>query len=139
VVSGGNCGVWADVARQVGWDESFRYGSTDAEFSWRVQLAGHTVAFEPHAVLRQRYRAGLAPMMRQYFRYGCSEPQLYRRFRHHGMRRPSGRDGLRAWKSLVRRTPDVLGTVDRRGHWLRLLSLRTGRLVGSVRWGVPFL
>lgn len=139
VISGGNCGVWADVARQVGWDESFRYGSTDAEFSWRVQLAGHTVAFEPRAVLRQRYRAGLAPMMGQYYRYGRSEPQLYRRFRRYGMRRPSGRDGLHAWKLLVRRTPDVLGTVERRGHWLRLLALRTGRLVGSVRWGVPFL
>ncbi len=135
-VSGGNCGIWADVARSVVWDESFTYGSSDIEFSWRAQLASYRVAFAPRAVMSQRYRQGLRPLMRQYYRYGKSDPQLYRRYRRHGMRRDDLRVTLRKWKRLARRAPDLLRSQEGRGDWLRIAARTSGRMVGSIRWRV---
>src|ERR1700693_563342 len=34
--SGGNCAIWARVAREIGWDESFAFGASDIEFGWRA-------------------------------------------------------------------------------------------------------
>src|SRR2546423_4076722 len=94
---GGNCAVWADVAREVGWDESFAFGASDIEFGWRAQLAGFRVAFEPRAAIQQRFRGSPGVLARRHFRGGLSEPHLYRRFRAHGMRRSSLIRAVLAW------------------------------------------
>ena len=66
-VAGGNCAIWTDVARHVRWDESFRFGSSDQEFSWRVQRAGYRLSFAPNAIVRLRFRTRLRSLGRQYF------------------------------------------------------------------------
>jgi glycosyltransferase involved in cell wall biosynthesis len=110
--AGGNCGVWADVARVIGWDTSFRFGNSDIEFCWRAQLAGYRIGFAADAVVHYRYRHSMLGLMRQSFDYGCSEALLYRRFRASGMPRPNSREA--------------------RGHVLRLMAFRIGRITGRL-------
>ena len=128
---GGNCGVWTEIARELGWDEDFRFGSSDIEFSWRAQLAGRRVVFAPAAVVCQRYRRTLRGLARQYFAYGRSGPQLSRRFAEHGML--PDRELRAQWRWLVRRARDLLGPRERRGNWIRIAAMSLGRLAGSVR------
>jgi glycosyltransferase involved in cell wall biosynthesis len=137
--AGGNCGIWTDVARAVGWDQSFAFGSSDIEFSWRAQAAGYRVGFAPGAIVRHRYRPSLRGMLRQQFAYGYSEALLYRRFRGSGLPPSSTREALRRWGWLVRRGLDLVGSRERRGRWLVVAAHRCGRLAGTVRWRVVFL
>lgn len=137
-VPGGNCAVWADVARSVGWDEAFAFGGSDKEFSWRVQLAEHRVAFASDAVIHQRYRQGLRAMARQYYAYGRAGPQLYRSFRDSGMPRDL-RKALSQWRWLVRHPRLALGSRQTRGRWVRLAAFHSGSLIGSVRARVLYL
>jgi glycosyltransferase involved in cell wall biosynthesis len=136
---GGNCGVWADVARELGWDASFRFGSSDIEWSWRAQLAGHQLAFAPGAVVQTRFRTRKREMARQWYEYGKSGAWLYRCFRDHGMPRADTAFALREWRWLVRHVPDLARSHEQRGYWLKTAAYRVGRVVGSVRWRVLFL
>jgi glycosyltransferase involved in cell wall biosynthesis len=138
-VPGGNCGIWAGVARSLGWDEAFVFGASDQEFSWRAQLASYRLAFVPEAVMQLRYRTTPGATGRQYFAYGSSGAQLYRRFRHAGMRRSDPREALRWWWWLAVHLPDLFRSSRRRGTWMRVAGLRLGRLVGSVRHRTVFL
>ena len=49
-------GVWASVARELGWDEDYRFGSSDQDFAWRAQLGGYRLAFAPDALVHLRFR-----------------------------------------------------------------------------------
>jgi glycosyltransferase involved in cell wall biosynthesis len=134
--AGGNCGMWTRVAREIGWNEEFRFGGCDVEFSWRAQLAGFTLAFAPDAVIHLRYRSTLRGLARQYFSYGRAGPLLYRHFRQHGM--PWDRQNARdRWRGIARGVRGV-GSVEQRGSWVRSLSFSLGRAYGSVRWRVRY-
>jgi glycosyltransferase involved in cell wall biosynthesis len=135
---GGNCAVWRDVALDLGWDERFAFGSSDIEFSWRVQRAGYTLTFAEDATVHLRFRESKWELARQYFRYGVSDAKLYRRFRREGMKRSSTRDAARTWWELVRSAGELAST-EGRGRWLRVAGRSFGRAVGSVRWCVLFL
>jgi glycosyltransferase involved in cell wall biosynthesis len=133
---GGNCAVWADVARRVRWDGSFAFGSSDIDFGWRAQLAGYSVGFAPEAQVSVRFRTGLRATAKQYFRYGMSEPRLFRRHRRSGMQRDlraAGHD----WWWLARSAP-LLRSELGRGRWVRVAASRSGRLWGSLRWRVLY-
>lgn len=130
---GGNLGVWTAVARQVGWDDAFTFGSSDHDFAWRAQLAGRTLAFAPDAVVQQRFRPTIGAMARQHFRYGRSGAQLQRAFRDAGLARPDNRRALRQWRRLAVTAPDLWRSREARGRWVREVAVRLGRLEGSVR------
>jgi glycosyltransferase involved in cell wall biosynthesis len=136
---GGNCGIWTDVAREIGWDEAFAYGGSDVEFGWRAQLAGFSATFVPEAVMCLRFRDSLPALMRQHFRYGLSEPHLYRRFGPHGMSRSDAREAVESWRWLASNVSRLRAGEGKRGHWLRVAALRTGRVCGSLRWRVLYL
>ena len=104
---GGNCGVWTAVALEVGWDEAFQFGSSDIEFSWRVQLARHRLAFAPDAVIHQRLDGRLGELRPALLRLRESDPQLFRRFRDLGMPRPDALTPLR-WLASARPGPGPL-------------------------------
>lgn len=129
---GCNLAIWADVAREVAWDERFRYGSSDEEFGWRVQLAGHRLAFAPEAVVQQRLRTTVPEMLRQQFRFGASGPYLFRRFKGWGVPRPDNAAALRRWVWLAAHVHHLARSPGRR-WWLRRAAFRAGRLAGSVR------
>jgi glycosyltransferase involved in cell wall biosynthesis len=131
--AGGNMGIWASVAHELGWDESYRFGSSDQEFAWRAQLGGYRIGFAPDAVIQLRFRHSIRETARQHFRYGASGAHLHRSFRHAGIPKHDNRDALRRWWKLVKTSPDLFGPRERRGNWIRQASFRAGRLLGSVR------
>lgn len=130
---GGNLGVWARVAREIGWEKDFTFGSSDHAFAWRAQLAGRTIGFAPDAVMQQRYRRTIWAMARQHYGYGRSGPPLYRAFRDAGMPRPDNRAALREWLGLLAAVPKLWSSRERRGYWAQRTAVRLGRAVGSVR------
>jgi len=130
---GGNLGVWTSVAREIGWDERFTFGSSDQVFAWEAQLAGYRLAFAPEAVMQLRFRRNISGTARQFYRYGHSGPKLHRVFQHAGIPRPDNRTALEIWRDLLVGLPDLWGPRERRGHWIRKASFRLGRLVGSAR------
>jgi glycosyltransferase involved in cell wall biosynthesis len=134
---GGNLGIWADVAREIGWDVSFGFGSSDIDFGWRAQLAGYRVAFAPGALIQKRFKPTIRSTVKQYFRYGVSEPHLFRLWGRYGMQRDIG-DAVGTWLWLAG-SVHLLFSVGGRGNWLRVAALRCGRIWGSLRWRVVYL
>jgi glycosyltransferase involved in cell wall biosynthesis len=131
--SGGNLGVWTAVARKVGWDERFVFGSSDQVFAWRAQLGGYRLSFAPDALVHLRFRNSVPAVARQFYRYGRSGAQLHRAFRGSGIPKPDNAPALRLWRHLAVHLPDLAGSRERRGRWIRIAAYRCGRLVGSIR------
>ena len=138
-VPGGNCAVWADVAQDLRWNEDYLLGGCDAEFAFRVGLAGGTVAFAPEAVLRRRPPTSLADLAGKYFRYGVAAPKVYRDFRAAGMPPPDVREAAALWWFLLRNAHRAVLSHSFRGRWVRVGAGRLGRLVGSVRQRTLYL
>ena len=86
---GGNMGVWTRVAREIGWDERFKFGSSDHGFAWNAQLAGYRLAYAPDALMQQRFRSTIWATARQHYRYGRSGPQLHARSAEPDWNRPT--------------------------------------------------
>jgi GT2 family glycosyltransferase len=129
-----NCGIWRSTLNAIGgWNENYRRCS-DVELSWRLQLAGYTLAAAPDALVRYRFRSSPGAAMAQSFGWGVTFPRLYRDFRRHGC--PRSRRVLRVWAHLAVRCPDVARGPDRRGEWFRLAAERAGRFIGSARYRV---
>ncbi|HEX8120803.1 MAG TPA: glycosyltransferase [Solirubrobacteraceae bacterium] len=138
-VPGGNCAMPAAVARRIGWDEDFLFGSSDQEFFLRAQRLGLRIAVAPDAVMRHRLAEDLPELARQFYGYGAGGPLLYRRERGRGLPRSDTRAALREWAGLVLGARRLAGTRAERGAWVRTAALRSGRLIGSVRRGVLYL
>jgi glycosyltransferase involved in cell wall biosynthesis len=130
---GGNLGVWTCVAREIGWDQQFTFGSSDHGFAWRAQLAGYTLSFAPEALMQQRFRRTIWAMARQQFSYGSSGPQLQRAYRGAGIPSAENRQALLVWRRLFATVPDLWRSREHRGRWVRIAAFRLGRLAGSVR------
>lgn len=125
--------VRADVfAFLGGFDESYLDGGgDDVEFCLRAQLAGHTVAFAPNAVVRYRLREGLRQIARQQFGYGRADARLFRNFRGRGLAVNSTGEAALEWLRLLLRA-GALGDPDRAGGWVCEAAWRWGRLRGSL-------
>ena len=104
---GGNCGMWRDVAVELGWDESFAFGSSDIELTWRAVLAGHRIVVAPEAIIHVGRPKQLRSVARQWFLYGLSDGQLYRTFRDRGMPRSRVARAVATWGWLVVHLPDL--------------------------------
>lgn len=137
-IPGGNCGIWRDVAQDIGWDESFHFGSSDIEFSWRAQMGSYRVAFSPDVVMHIRHRATVSGLAYQWFRYGHSGGRLYRKFRQAGMPRTPREEWLRDWRWLIAQLPKLRRQGPHRAAWVRIAAFRLGRVIGSLRVGVVF-
>jgi GT2 family glycosyltransferase len=138
-VSGGNCGMWRDVAMDLGWDERFTFGGSDIEFAWRAQLAGYRVDYAPRAVVSVREQNRLLDLARHWYRYGESGAKLFRTFRRQGMRRSRVVEAARVWAWLLVHVAHLWASPEARRSWVQLASYRAGRLAGSVRDQTLFL
>lgn len=107
----------------------------DTDYCWRIQLSGTPLVFAPDALLHVRLREGTGAMCRQSHRWARYNVLLYKRYRRRGMAPLSFKSGLRSGLDLVRRAPDLLRP-DRRTAWLWQASWISGRLAGSLRYGV---
>ncbi len=120
-----------------GFDPALPTGE-DVDLSWRLQLAGFAIHLEPGAVVRHRFRRGLAEQYRQARGYGVGQAALYRKFGRQGMPRRGPRETLRDWVWLVTRIPRR-PTWSNWAFWLNMLGYRVGRLQGSLRYRVLYL
>lgn len=136
---GGNCAIWTVVARELGWNEIFRFGGSDLDFCWRAKLSGYTLGFAPQAVVHRRFPDDPISLARTHFRYGSAEPMLYRHFRESGMSRTSRADVVAAWRRLLGELPGAVRGSEVRGDWLRRFGLRAGRVAGSLRHRTLYL
>lgn len=133
----GGCGlgVRRDAFEAVGgFDEAFRL-LEDTDLTWRLQLAGHTLAFAPDAVVHIRFRPDLRGSFWQSYGYGRYNVMLYKRYRARGMPRLRKRDGLVALLMLVLHLPRLFDA-KRRAAYVRSVGFRLGRIRGSIEHGV---
>lgn len=122
--------VWADVG---GFDEVID-PADDIDLSWRIQLAGYTLAFAPEAVVFARARSTPASQFRQTYHYGRSQVALFAKYRSAGMPRSSTAAGLRRFGSLLRHADDLARSPAWRRDWCARAGWRLGRLSGSVQY-----
>jgi glycosyltransferase involved in cell wall biosynthesis len=118
-----------------GFDESFRQAE-DIDLSWRAQLSGRALSFEPGARVRKHGRADLASVWRQHFDFGRADLQLVRRYVDQGCRpMPPARDVtialwliVTSWKLLVDRS---------RRPWIVASARLAGRTAERARPRAP--
>ncbi len=135
-----NAGMHREVWQRLGgFDESYRYGSTDVEFFWRGQLAGASMGYAPTAIMHYRLRSDLAGIAHQAYCYGRSHPKLFKTYRSDGMPRSDLRQAGWEWGWIVAHIPWLLSKKPRQATWLYRSAMRWGRCVGSVRRGVLYL
>ena len=130
-----NLGVRTDVFHAIGgFDSSYLRGGDDVEFSWRLQLDGHSLGFVPEAVVHYRTPRSAVVGARKEYRYCQDEPRLYSQFRPAGM--PPGRP-LGAWGAVLARRGAHIARNPRdawaRGDLLITASRLGGLAVGSMR------
>ena len=118
-----------------GFDELLVSGQ-DYDFAFRVQLAGESIGFAPHALVHQRLRAGWS-YFRRSFEYGLGHVELYRRFRDKGLR-PQRIRGAARLVGAGLGAPLALVPKYRYG-WLLLAGMELGRLKGSTIARMLFL
>ncbi len=132
---GGGLGVRRRLHEAIdGFDESLP-ALEDTDYCWRLELAGHELAFVPDAVVHIRYRQDLAGMFAQTARFGEYNVLLYERYRAQGMPRLAPWAGLARWIKLLLSTPQIL-TRRGRARWTAQLAWRWGRVVGCVKYRV---
>jgi GT2 family glycosyltransferase len=124
-------GIWADTLQELGgWDEEFMVNE-DIDICWRAQLKGFGLGFAAKAATEFRGRSELRFFLRQQFRWGWSQPLLFRRFGDHGMRQTRFRS---IWKRLVFGMIPSLRSREKRLLWIGDVSMHIGRLLGSFRY-----
>ena len=133
---GANLGLRRSVIESVGeFDESYAGGHEEVDLAWRAQEAGLTVGFAPDAVVHYRLRGSLRSMARQRYWYGRSYAQLFRNFRHSGVRPTPLSTELRFYAVLLRSLPRDIRR-RRFGFWLGTAAWTAGRLAGDIRFRV---
>jgi glycosyltransferase involved in cell wall biosynthesis len=121
--------IWTELG---GFDESINLAE-DVDLSWRIQLAGYTLAFAPEALVFGRERTTTLGQFKQTYRYGKSQVALFARHRAAGMPRTSTSDSIRSLGSLLRHVPEVAHGPSARRAWCARAGWRLGRLTGSVQ------
>lgn len=121
--------VWSKLG---GFDESI-HPAEDIDLSWRIQLAGYSLAFAPTALVFGRERPGPAARFRQTYRYGIAQVALFAQHGPAGMPRTSTWDALRKLSALVRHLPDLARGPEGRRTWCTRAGWRCGRVAGSIR------
>ena len=104
----------------------------DVVLSWRLQLRGADLTYVHEAGLARRLRPTAGGVLRQHYRYGRTDPRLYREFRPAGVLAPEVWPTAHTYLGLLARLP-VLFADTQRMRFLHQLGRRSGRLVGSVR------
>jgi glycosyltransferase involved in cell wall biosynthesis len=129
---GANSSVWRAAFDRVGGFPEENPYAEDVEFSWLVQLAGLTFTYEPGALVRKRRRAGARAQLRQAYRYGKCDVDLYARYRDRGAGRADPTSLARTYLGLVARLPGLISPAIR-ARWASQTGRRAGRLVASLR------
>jgi len=129
---GANLGVRRACFETVGGFPEERDTAEDVVLSWRLQRAGVSLRYVPSAVVAKRRAPTSRDTVRQYYRYGRSDPYLYREFRTAGLAHAPVGATLKSYLGIVARLP-LLFDDAQRSRWSAQAGRRAGRLAGSVR------
>jgi len=133
---GANVGLRRTVFEAIGgYDEHFAGGGDDADFSWRVELAGYRVGFAAGAVVHRRLRPRLRSVARQFYAYGRMTALLRRKYAGHFPPRPL-RHAAKDWAVTAGGIVNVVRSRRDRRRWVGHSAMLVGRLVGCVRYRV---
>jgi glycosyltransferase involved in cell wall biosynthesis len=131
-------GVRKTIHEQVGgFDERFIY-CEDADYCWKIQLAGHPLHFEHRALIYVYDRNTSSGQFMQAVHWGEYSVLLIKKYIHKGMPKPRVSDGLKQWRPLIgilRR----LGRGVSRKQFTWELGYRLGHLIGSIRFRILVL
>ncbi|HEX3453761.1 MAG TPA: glycosyltransferase family A protein [Gaiellaceae bacterium] len=129
---GTNFGVRRSRFESLGGFPEERDTAEDVVLSWRLQHAGVALEYVSGAVVAARRPPELTRRFRQYYRYGRSDPYLYREFRSAGLEPAPVGPTLKSYAGIVARLP-LLFHVEQRMRWTAQAGRHAGRLAGSVR------
>lgn len=138
-VLAGSMGIWrADYLAVGGYDNSYRGGCEDVDFSWRAQLAGVEVVTAPGCYLYYTARAQAGEVFAQERRYTSQGILLWVRFQDRpGIRGPSLRWTISAvLRGLLALRPRMMSDAGLRYTWARRLGSDLGSLEGHLRYRV---
>jgi glycosyltransferase involved in cell wall biosynthesis len=135
---GANFGVRRDAFDAAGGFPEERTTAEDVVLSWTLQLGGSELTFVRDAVVAKRRAMSTRSTLRQYYRYGLSDPDLYRQFRGAGVQRGPAATTTRSYLGLVARLPVLVDRAQRQ-RWSAQAGRRAGRIVGSIRTGTRYL
>ncbi|PZS18307.1 MAG: hypothetical protein DLM54_08580 [Acidimicrobiales bacterium] len=127
-----NMGVRRGLFDALGGFRARYFTGNDLDFTWRAQLAGATLYFEPRAVVHRRLPQRLGLVARRQASYSSEAPLLYQDYGRYGMPASPPLRAVRYWLALTLRSPALL-LPSRRGPWCRDVGHQLGRLVGSAR------
>jgi glycosyltransferase involved in cell wall biosynthesis len=135
---GGTLGVTRALHQQIGgFDESLSTRE-DTDYCFRLQLAGVELHFASDAVIHCRSRDTLAGIFHQARLWGQHGVLVYKHLEQRAsipIQQP-WKLHLESWSRLCRRFPQVRHK-EGRAAWVRSLGFQTGRLLGSIQYGVP--
>ncbi|MGI9627860.1 MAG: glycosyltransferase [Longimicrobiales bacterium] len=136
----GNMGLWRSAFSEVGGFHRQGGSGSDVDLSWRLQLAGYKLHFEPEAVIHYRFRESTGATFRQSMFYAEAHPYLYSQFARSGMPRRPLREAWQEAYQLARRGIQLPSlSVQRQQRWLRDLGNMMGRFKGSLRYRTVYL
>jgi glycosyltransferase involved in cell wall biosynthesis len=136
-VLAGSMAIWRhDYLALGGYDNSYRGGCEDVDFSWRAQLHGLGVVVATSCYLYYRPRTSARAVFRQERRYASQGILLWVRFRDQpGISGPSLRWTLGSvLRGILALRPRIWAEAGLRFAWSRRLGADLGSLEGHLRY-----
>lgn len=136
---GANMAVSRNAFRHVGGFTEELHAGEDLDLSWRLQMAGYPLHYEPEAVVHKRHRTTNLNRFRQHFDYGRHDVALFKRLHPLGMPRRPLHVQVRLLGWLILNVWRLLAGRRGRTTWLVGAGTALGRLVGSLRHRTLYL
>jgi glycosyltransferase involved in cell wall biosynthesis len=131
-----NLGVRRSIHEAIsGFDETM-LRHQDADYCWRIQLAGTELHFVPTAVVHYRLRPTIAGLFHQGRKMGEYNVLLYKKYRPLGMPKHPWKKGAKAWLLLLKHFPQVFSKKEDRARWVADFAGCLGRLQGCIKYQV---
>ncbi len=126
-----NMGFKRQIHQAIGGFDEDLPNLQDTDFSWRMQLAGVSLHYEPSALIHYRRRPSLPGTFHQARKYAKSNVLLYKRYRKLGMASLPWYFFGKVWAVVLRDffiIRDTAGLV----RWVWQLGWRIGQVQGSI-------
>lgn len=128
-------GIRKDIHEKIGgFDEEMKYVE-DAEYCWRVHIAGYKLYFAEKAIIHYRLRDTLWRSFKQARNYGEYDVLLYKKYQKFNIPKQNKKKAINDWKKLFRRIPKLYDS-ENRTIMVKSFGKKIGRLKGSIKYGI---
>lgn len=117
-----------------GFDEDMQ-AAEDADYCWRVQLAGYKLHLYDEAIIYYRRRNTLWKSFKQVMHWGEYDVLLYKKFQKYNIPKQNKKKALREWLNLFKKVPKLIDS-NERIIWIRNFGQKLGRLKGSLKYRI---